>query len=185
MSIRRAANSLLNDVILNSWIAARFIPRGLRWRLLRGYGLNVARSTISAGGFYGSRRITIREGAFLNHNVFLDGAAAVTIGIRARIGPGVMVITGSHEIGSPEQRAGDDYQAPVTIGDGVWVGAKAIILPGVFIGSGCVIAAGSVVTKDCEANALYAGVPAAKVRMLDGEDHLAAPTTSSIRDSLS
>lgn len=159
--------TLARDSVLNTFIAARTTPRGLRWRLLRSYGLDVRRSTISAGGFYGSKRITVGEGAFINHDVFLDAAASITIGARVRIGPGAMVITGSHEIGGSEQRAGRDVCAPVVIGDGSWIGARAVILPGVKVGPGCVIAAGAVVTKDCEPDALYAGVPALKIRELN------------------
>ena len=54
----------------------------------------------------------------------------------------------------------------VKIGKGVWIGANVTILPGVTIGDGCIIAAGAVVNKNCEANSLYAGVPAVKVKTL-------------------
>jgi len=55
----------------------------------------------------------------------------------------------------------------VTIGNGCWICTRAIILPGVKIGDGCIIAAGSVVTEDCEPNYLYAGVPVVKIRYLN------------------
>jgi maltose O-acetyltransferase len=55
----------------------------------------------------------------------------------------------------------------VFIGNGVWVGVNATILPGITIGDGCVIAAGAVVTSDCEPNCLYGGVPAKIIKRLD------------------
>jgi maltose O-acetyltransferase len=55
---------------------------------------------------------------------------------------------------------------PVTVGDGCWLGACCIILPGVAIASGCIIAAGAVVSKSTEENGLYAGVPARRIRSL-------------------
>jgi maltose O-acetyltransferase len=56
---------------------------------------------------------------------------------------------------------------PVTIEDGCWIGANATVLPGVRIAGGTVIAAGAVVTRDCEPNSLYAGVPATRIKALD------------------
>jgi len=82
----------------------------------------------------------------------------------------VLLCTSTHEIGSESQRAGTTIQLPIIIEDGCWVGARANILPGVKIGKGCIIAAGSVVTKDCEPNGLYAGVPAKRIRDLDGNN---------------
>ena len=55
----------------------------------------------------------------------------------------------------------------MTIGDGCWLGGNVAVLPGVSIGSGCVIAAGSIVTADCEPDCLYAGIPAQLKRRLD------------------
>jgi acetyltransferase-like isoleucine patch superfamily enzyme len=70
-------------------------------------------------------------------------------------------------MGSRERRYAGLEALPVTIGAGVWVGARAMIMPGVTIGDGAVIAAGAVVTKDVPPNTLVAGVPARIVRELD------------------
>ena len=59
-----------------------------------------------------------------------------------------------------------NYSKPINIEDGVWIGAEVIILPGITIGSGCVIGAGSVVAKDTEKDSLYVGIPARKVKNL-------------------
>ncbi|WP_274617023.1 DapH/DapD/GlmU-related protein [Vibrio furnissii] len=59
--------------------------------------------------------------------------------------------------------------APITIGDNVWIGANATVLPGVFIGNGAVIAAGAVVTKNVAANTVVGGVPAKTLKMITPE----------------
>ena len=64
-------------------------------------------------------------------------------------------------------RAGKTIYKPIFIGNGCWIGANSIILPGVTIGDGCIIGAGSVVNKDCDSNCLYAGNPAKKIKTLD------------------
>ena len=65
-------------------------------------------------------------------------------------------------------RAGEHRNLPIEIGAGVWIGARAVILPGVKVGDGAVIAAGAVVTKDVAANTLVVGVPARVLRELEG-----------------
>lgn len=154
------------DLVLNRFVASPLVPRPLRWRLLSGLGLDVARSAVSAGGHYGGRRISIGRGAFLNYGVFLDNTAPIRIGARAQLGPEVMVLTGTHHIGDTSARAGAPFGSPVSIGDGVWIGARATVLPGVTIGEGCVIAAGAVVAGDCAPDGVYGGVPAKLLRPL-------------------
>jgi acetyltransferase-like isoleucine patch superfamily enzyme len=78
----------------------------------------------------------------------------------------VMLVTSSHAVGPCERRAGPLKPAPITVGDGCWIGAGAVLLPGVTVHDGCVIASGAVVTGDCAADGLYAGVPARRVRDL-------------------
>ena len=76
------------------------------------------------------------------------------------------VVTGSHQLGDRRRRAGPPLPRPVRIGSGCWLGARVIVLPGVTIGPGCIIAAGAVVAQDCAADGLYAGVPARRLRDL-------------------
>lgn len=78
-----------------------------------------------------------------------------------------MICTTTHYIGDENKRAGNSLRKPITIGRGCWIGTRSIILPGVTIGDGCIIAAGSVVNKDCEPNGLYAGCPAKRIKNLD------------------
>ena len=92
--------------------------------------------------------------------------APISVGHDCDIGPGVEFIPGSHDIGSRLRRAGSGWARPITVGNGCWIGAKSIILGGVHLGDGCIVAAGSVVTKDVLSNSMVAGVPARTKRQL-------------------
>ena len=102
----------------------------------------------------------------MNHRCYFDTRDRISVGARVAFGMEVMVCTSTHEPGDQQRRAGPYTTAPVTIGDGSWIGARALILPGVTVGEGCVVAAGAVVREDCEPGGLYAGVPARRVRDL-------------------
>ncbi|MFJ5963055.1 DapH/DapD/GlmU-related protein [Pseudarthrobacter oxydans] len=154
------------DLILNTVIASSAFPRPLRWGALRAYGLKVEKSRISPGVWFGSHRVTIGAGTFINYGCMFNTSAPVTIGRNCDIGMRVTFVTSSHRIGSRERRAGAATSAPITVGDGVWIGAAAVVLPGVTIGEGVIVAAGAVVTSDCAPNGVYAGVPARRVKEL-------------------
>lgn len=151
-------------------VAARsdLVPNRHRPALLGRLGLRGAdRALFSADvQILDPTALTVGEGAFLNREVYIDNGP-VTLGRNVYMGPRSMIITAKHSLGGPELRAGEGGPEPVVVGDGTWIGAGAIILPGLTIGAGCIIAAGAVVTKDCEANGLYAGVPARRIRDLD------------------
>ncbi|QXO74375.1 DapH/DapD/GlmU-related protein [Morganella morganii] len=96
---------------------------------------------------------------FINANCnFLDNAL-ITIDHNTMIGPNVTISTVSHPV-SPEKRHSDNIILPVNIGKNVWIGAGAVILPGITIGDNSIIAANSVVNHDIPADSLYAGTPA-------------------------
>lgn len=112
--------------------------------------------------------IHLGENLYINAGATLLDVAPITIGDHVLIGPNVQLITVSHPIDNLDQRvAGWEYASPITIEDKVWIGAGAIILGGVTIGTGSVIGAGSVVTKDIPPNTVAAGNPARVIRQLD------------------
>jgi maltose O-acetyltransferase len=143
---------------------------GFRRFLLRLAGLDLRDGVCVCGGgwFFGRGRISFGERTWLSPGVriYSHGDAPVQIGADCDIGPEVVILTGSHEIGERGRRAGPGTAAPVTIADGCWIGARALILGGVTIGPGSVIAAGSVVVSDVPENVLAAGVPARTRRAL-------------------
>lgn len=110
----------------------------------------------------GPGRIRIGDRVFINAGAVVYSEVAITIGDDVALANEVYVMdTSSHGIEGRDPKA-----APVTIGAGTWVGARAIVLPGVTIGRRVVVAAGAVVTKDVPDDVLVAGNPARVVRPL-------------------
>lgn len=144
----------------------------LRGYLYRLSGLNVEGGVCFCGhGFvYGRGRVSIKSGTWISPGLILRTHvdAPITIGSNCDIGPSVELVTGSHLIGSQHRRAGEGTAFPIEIGDGCWIGARSVILGGVRVGAGSVIAAGSVVISNVPDNTLVAGVPARIKRQLDG-----------------
>lgn len=155
----------LRNALYNGVAASPFVSRYHRWRVLRWLGLDVERCTIEPGLIVGGTKIHIGEDVYINRLVILDEVGQISIGDHTMIGPRVTILTSNHSI-VDEYRPGPSYGMPVDIGSGCWIGASATILPGVTVGDGCVVAAGAVVTTDCEPNGLYAGVPAVRKREL-------------------
>lgn len=106
---------------------------------------------------------------------FLDGGT-ITIGDRVLLAPDVSIYTGYHSLDAKERwKQGADGKLhliamvkPVVIGDDVWIGGNATILPGVHIGSNVVVAAGAVVSEDVPDNCVVGGVPARIIKELPG-----------------
>ena len=114
--------------------------------------------------YFGSPHVSIGSGSYVNSGCWFEGAGEIEIESDCMLGPQILILTSTHDIsdgGRIERRSG--YQ-PVRIERSSWLGARAIVLPGVTIGAGAIIAAGAVVTKGCEPGGLYAGVPARRIR---------------------
>lgn len=134
-----------------------------RWR----YGLKHLHPTayLHPRQQYVSRDLVAHEYAFLAQQCHVG--AYVELGRYVMLGPRVMIIGGDHEIdrpGVPMIFAGRASQRRTILEADVWVGGGAIIMCGVRVGRGAVIAAGAVVTKDVEPYAIVAGIPAKKIR---------------------
>lgn len=141
------------------------LPLGLRRFLLRRSGMRIGAKVtgLKQCGFE-TRHITIGDGSFVNIGCWFEGQGTVNIGSNVFFGPQAMVITSLHPCGPDGVAARMPVPTTVTIGDRCWIGARATILPGVTIGAGTTIGAGALVNKDCEPNAVYAGVPARRIR---------------------
>jgi maltose O-acetyltransferase len=149
-----------------------YVGSGLRAMALRAIGFRIGRGTVfwgmprltGSGDLY--TRLTVGQGCWFNLGCHLDLEAPITIGDRVSFGHEVLVMTSTHDVGPSGRRAGALRRAPVTIGDGAWLGSRCTILPGLTIGRGAVVAAGALVTKDVLPDTLVAGVPARAVREL-------------------
>lgn len=110
------------------------------------------------------------KGVFVNHGCYFMDGGAIHIGDNVFIGPFCGFYTAGHPIKSAERNQGLEQALPITIGDNCWLGANVSVLQGVTIGSGCVIAAGSVVTKDLPDNCIAAGVPASVKKYIESDE---------------
>lgn len=123
-------------------------------------GMNISmKSTIHMyARFYNTRGITIGQDTIIGEKCVLDGRSNIIIGNHVDIASEVMIYNAQHDMNADDFAA--HTLADVTIQDYVFIGPRAIILPGVTVGKGAVVGAGAVVTKDIPPYALAAGVPA-------------------------
>ncbi|OGE19742.1 hypothetical protein A3J19_05495 [Candidatus Daviesbacteria bacterium RIFCSPLOWO2_02_FULL_41_8] len=158
-AVNRAYNWILDlELLLVTW--AGLVPcHYFRLFFYALAGVKIGKgSRIHIGArFFYPANIKIGTGSILGDNIFLDGRDKLIIGDHVDIASGVMILNSEHDINSEDFKA---ISAPVEIGDFVFIGPRAIILPGVKIGKGAVVAAGAVVTKDVADFAIVGGVPA-------------------------
>lgn len=127
------------------------------------YRMQIAEKAVIYGGseIRAPYNIEIGEGTIIGDESKLDGRNGISIGKNVNFSTGVWIWTDQHDPQSPgfESKKG----GLVVIGDRAWISSRVIILPGVNIGEGAVIAAGAVVTKDVEPFSIYGGVPAKRI----------------------
>ncbi|MBT2614114.1 MULTISPECIES: DapH/DapD/GlmU-related protein [unclassified Bacillus (in: firmicutes)] len=167
--LKSCLSLIIWNLFVNTLGKSILVPQNLRYMLYKMAGMKTSSSNIRSGCTFRGKSLVIEKDVFLNHNVFIDSWEKVTIKENAAIAFDVLICTSGHKIGESFKRAGVSDRKPIVIGKGCWVGARSTILPGVILGDGCVIAAGSVVTKDCKPNTLYAGVPAKEIRSLEDD----------------
>ena len=111
--------------------------------------------------FFEPAGISVGEDTIIGNNVFLDGRAPIKINDHVDVAAEVMIYSSQHDIDDPKFKA---VFKPVDIGSYVFIGPRAIILPGVTIGEGAIVAAGAVVSRDVAPFTVVGGVPATKIR---------------------
>jgi maltose O-acetyltransferase len=161
-------------------LATGLLPRRTSGRfradLLRKLGFTVGRGTEIKGPLKVSGTgamlslLQIGEDCSIDADCLLEISENLRIGDRVTLEPGVMILTSTHELDFPQHRAGKIITSPVSIGDGAWVRARAIVLPGVQIGAGAVVEAGAVVNKDVAEHTRVGGMPAVKLEVLRKAD---------------
>ena len=107
--------------------------------------------------FYAPERIVVGEHVIIGDSAFLDGRSGLTIGDNVNLGSHVSIYTREHDVNSPTFA---ETGGPVTIGDRAWVSSHSVVLPGITIGEGAVVAAGAIVTKDVPPYTIVGGNPA-------------------------
>ena len=115
----------------------------------------------------GTGELEIGDDTWIGHQVFIESGSKVSIGASVDIGPRTYIGTGSHKIDTEGQHtAGEGTSEPITIEDGVWLGANTTILPGVTIGKKTLVGAGAVVTRSLTPYSVAIGIPARSIRKL-------------------
>lgn len=165
--IHKGGNRLYNyladfSLMLIRWVG--FIPfhfiRNLIYRL-SGIELGKGSTLHMWANFYSLKNIQIGQDTIIGNRVFLDGRDKIEIGNHVDIASEVMIYNSQHDIDSADFRA---ILKPVRVSDYVFIGPRAIILPGVSIGRGAIIAAGAIVSQDVAEMAVVGGVPAREIR---------------------
>jgi maltose O-acetyltransferase len=158
-----------------NWIAG-FIPQSndeTLTKLLRRAGFRIGDGTIFAGlpRLNGGKRLfehlVVGANCFIDVGCTFDLVDNVVVGDHVTIGPQAMVLTSSHELGPTSHRAGPLSLKSVVIHDGAWLGPRCVILPGVTVGEGAIVAAGALVVKDVAPNTRVGGIPARTLEALE------------------
>lgn len=119
---------------------------------------------------WGGKNVFFGKNVYANFNLTVVDDEKIFIGDYVMIGPNVTIATANHPIESGLRQQGLQYNKEVHIGNNVWIGAGAIIVPGITIGDNSVIGAGSVVTKDIPSNVVAVGNPCKVLRKIDQHD---------------
>lgn len=121
---------------------------------------------------WGGKHVHFGKKVYANFHLTMVDDTHIYVGDNTLFGPNVTVATAAHPIDPALRAKGYQYNLPVRIGKNCWIGAGAVILPGVTIGDNTVVGAGSVVTKDLPANVVAVGNPCRVMREISGQDAL-------------
>lgn len=141
---------------------------------LRAVGARIGRGVVFYPGIWiaPGRNLVLGDDVDLALGVIITTSGGVSIGDRTLVGYRAQILSSNHRIppGTEQIFSSGHTHAPVVIGSDVWIGAHSLVLPGVTIGEGAVVAGGSVVSRDVPPFAIVAGVPARVLRHREGAD---------------
>lgn len=136
---------------------------GIKVALLRAFGANIGKGLVIKNNVIVKSpwNLTVGDYCWLGENCWIDNIDKVSIGNHVCISQGAMLLTGNHDytVSSMPYR-----NASITIEAGAWIGARATVCPGVVVHNNAILTVGSVATKEMEANGIYQGCPAVKIR---------------------
>jgi putative colanic acid biosynthesis acetyltransferase WcaF len=151
---------LTNALVLNTYIP---IPVALKVRVLRLFGAKIGTGVVikPAVNIKYPWLLQVGNHVWIGEQVWIDNLSKVVLGDHVCLSQGAMLLTGNHDY----RRSTFDLTAqPITLDNGVWIGAKSVVCPGVHCQSHAVLAVNSVATKQLEAYGIYQGNPAVWVR---------------------
>ena len=163
---RRVVFFLVNKI----YVGTRCFKR--KRKLLNSIGFSIGEGTKVVGPIICTGKLSVGKDTWIGKNFAVNGNGTVVIGDRCDIAPDVTFMTGGHEIGGSERRAGKGQHFSQAVGNGVWVGGRVTIFNNVTIGDSCVIAGGACVVHDVLDNSLVGGVPAKIIRELKCDDRV-------------
>lgn len=136
---------------------------GIKIFLLRMFGAKIGRGLVIKNNVNIKYpwKLTIGDNCWIGENAWIDNLDKVAIGSNVCISQGAMLLTGNHDytvFNMPYRNA------PITIENGAWIGARTVVCPGVTVSTNSILTVGSIATKDLVANCIYQGNPAVKVR---------------------
>ena len=176
VAVAREELGVIDPRALLARVLMAVLPTGsanrLRTTLLRLGGTAVGDGTVVmgavafSGGRHAARNVHIGARCFVNQGCLFDATARIDIGDDVSLGHQVLVITSTHDADDPRHRAGALQSAPVRVGAGAWIASRAVLLPGVVIGEGAIVAAGAVVTQSVPPHTMVGGVPARAIKSL-------------------
>lgn len=160
--IRRIKTVLLEIIVFKLHCMGHVPSHHFRRFFYRIFGMKIGRGSAIHMHLrlYNPFNIEIGEDTIIGEDAVLDGRDKLVIGNHVDIASEVMIYNAQHDVQDPNFQA---IKAPVTIGDYVFIGPRAIILPGVTIKKGAVVGAGAVVTKDVFENTIVGGIPAKQI----------------------
>lgn len=161
---QRVAANRRWHLLVNVIAASGLVTPRQRAKAYRLAGLCFETEDIRPGCFFLSADVKIGIGSMIGRDCYFE--APVHIGEGCFVAMQTLFGTWTHAIGAPSHRAGEVDVRPVVIENGCWLGARSLVAPGITVAQGCVLAAGSVVIRNCEPHGLYAGVPAVRKRDL-------------------
>lgn len=165
-SVRGDARIALRHLVVNVVAGAHWMPRAGRALVYRLAGIRAMRANVYAGCRFTGTDVEIGERTFINHECYFDvGPSSLRIGRECNLGPQVGIFTMTHDLRPDGSYDRSSRSRPVVVGDRVWVGARATILPGVTVADDVVVAAGAVVASDCTEPGVYGGVPARRIEV--------------------
>ena len=136
---------------------------GIKIALLRAFGAKIGRGTVIKNNVCVKFpwKLEVGDNVWLGENAWIDNLDKVAIGSNVCISQGALLLTGNHDY----TISSFDYRnAPIVVEDGAWIGAKALVCPGVVVGTHAVLAAGGVATKSLRPWTVYQGNPAKEIR---------------------
>lgn len=143
-----------------AWIPSHLV-RQFYYRKIMRFEIEMDSAIFMGTQFDSAQGFSIAKNSVINQCCRLDTRGGITIGSNVSISADVIILTADHDQNSVDFAG---RRSPVKIEDYVWIGTRAMILPGVTIGKGAVVAAGAVVTKDVAPFAIVAGVPAKVIK---------------------